>query len=100
MNNEERRLLEENNQEFEVQTDEENLIMKWLKPSNDSFISVTDIKTRINALEGESVLKHSNNLGKYLKKSGFKSTRKTIEGIQRRGYLCEFREGNEIDIGS
>lgn len=100
LNNEERRLLEENNQEFEVQTDEENLIMKWLKPSNDSFISVTDIKTRINALEGESVLKHSNNLGKYLKKSGFKSTRKTIEGIQRRGYLCEFREGNEIDIGS
>ncbi len=100
LSKEERELLEENNKEFEVQTDEENLIRKWLRPSTTSFHSVTDIKTKINALEGESVLKYANNLGKYLKKCGFNNGRKTIDGTQKRGYMCEFREVDEIDISS
>lgn len=101
LNNEERQLIEENNKKFEVQSDEENLIIRWLNSSTNSFMSLTEIKSELNRLHGDSVLKYTNNLGKYLSKNGFNPIRKTINGKQVRGYNCKIiQQKDEIDIAS
>lgn len=101
LNDEERQLVEENNKRFEVQTDEENLIHKWLVPCNTSFMDLTEIKKELNRLHGEAVIKHSNNLGKHLTKNGFSSVRKSIKGKQVRVYFCKTTPTiDEIDIAS
>jgi len=101
LDSDERELIEENNKQYEVQSDEENLINQWLRSSKTEFMTVTDIKFELNRIHGDSVLKYTNNLGKYLIKNGFNPKRKTVNGTQVRGYNCEIiLPKDEIDIAS
>ena len=94
MDEKEQALNEENNLSYEIQTDEELYIKKYLKYSEDSFLTATEIKTGINERlkTFSDHLKFTNNLGKYIKKCGFKQICKRIDGTPRKGYYLEFRD--------
>lgn len=101
---EEKRMRDENNQEFEMATNEENLILKLFKPSKKgeygaSFYTNTDIREAIDTHTESKFRFNDKKIFGALNKLGFKKDRKRIDDKVQRGYYV-IRRSEQMKVTS